>query len=88
MEKFSAFTLKDGARYRVIREFTNFDGGTHPVGETWRYTGKNFFPYDAGLTLSVECDTGMTSVRLQDYPEAQGPVIDHFSDYVEEVPQR
>ncbi len=82
--RFSAFTMEP-ASYRVIAEFTDFDGKVHPVGEAWRYLERNFFPYDAGLTLYIEQDDEKRSIRLQDYEEAQGPIIDHFWQYVERV---
>ena len=82
--RFNAFTMEPAA-YRVIRQFEDFDGGIHPVGETWRYLDRNFFPYDAGLTLYIEKDGQSRSIRLQDYQEAQGPIIDGFGEYVEWV---
>ena len=85
---FSAFELKPNHVYRVIAPFRDFDGGLHPAGERWRYQSRNYFPYDAGMTLNVEGDGGLRSIRLQDYPEAQRGIIDSFSDFVveDEVP--
>jgi hypothetical protein len=45
--------LAVGVRYAVVREFTDFDGGSHPAGETWWFRGHNFLPYDDGLSLFV-----------------------------------
>ncbi len=85
--RFSAFELKPGVKYRVVLAFTDFDGRVHPVGETWHYESRNYFPYDAGMCLNVSEAGPMTSIRFQDYKEAQGEIIDRFSDYVSEVPE-
>jgi len=82
---FNAFELVEGATYEVILPFVDFDGATHPIGERWRYLSKSFLPYDAGLTLFIEAEGNESSIRLQDYPEAQGPVIDHFAVHVKSV---
>jgi len=81
---FSAFELKENQMYRVIKSFKDFDGLVHPVGERWRYESRNYFPYDAGMSLNIEGDNGLRSIRLQDYPEAQGGIISSFSEYVTE----
>ena len=83
--KFAASQLVPGQIYRVIRSFPDYDGIVHPVGETWRFLEKNFLPYEDGLTLFVEANGKRHSLRLQWRDEAQGPIIDEFSDYVEEV---
>jgi hypothetical protein len=33
-----------------VKQFTDFDGKLHPVGESWTYLGKNFVPYHDGLS--------------------------------------
>jgi hypothetical protein len=83
---FSAFELEEGALYEVIAPFEDFDGAVHPAGDRWRYRSRNYFPYDAGLTLYIEREGKPATLRLQDYPEAQGPVIDAFHQYVRCVP--
>jgi Domain of unknown function (DUF3601). len=83
---FTAFDLLVGTAYEVILPFEDFDGVTHPIGERWKFLSKSFLPYDAGLTLFIEVEEGkQSSIRLQDYPEAQGPVIDHFAVHVKSV---
>jgi hypothetical protein len=81
---FSAFELKPNSTYRVLVPFTDFDGTIHPIGECWRYHRRDFLPYHAGLTLHIEGSTGLQTIRLQDYPEAQGEVVSRFSKYVVE----
>ena len=79
---FSAFDLAPGMHYEVKVPFKDFDGQLHPVGERFRYESRNYLPYDAGMTLNVSDAGAMTSIRLQDYPEAQGAIIDRFSEFV------
>jgi membrane protein implicated in regulation of membrane protease activity len=73
--------LVPGRTYKVIRPFTDFDGLTHPEGETWRFKGYNFLPYDDGLTLIIEPG----SLRLQWRPEAQGEIVNDLAAYVAEA---
>lgn len=82
--KFSAAELVPGQAYTVIAAFQDYDGITHSAGERWRYVGKNFLPYEDGLTLIVEKDGQVSQVRLQWRDESQGQLIDNFSSFVEE----
>jgi len=83
--KYTASELTPGTRYRLIGEFVDYDGVPHAVGETWRFLGKSFLPYEDGLTLFVERDGKQVSLRLQWRPETQADIIDHFSDLVEQL---
>lgn len=75
--------LEAGRRYRVVRAFTDFDGALHDVGESWIFLRSNFLPYDDGLSLFVSPDgKAEHQIRMQWRDDEQGPVIDHFSDYV------
>jgi len=75
--------LKAGRRYRVLRDFTDFDGDVHVKGETWTFLGSSFLPYDDGLSLFVSLDGRREwQIRMQVRPEAQGPVLDRLSDYI------
>ena len=75
--------LIPGRRYRVARAFVDYDGQAHPAGETWRFLGHAFLPYDDGLSLFVTADdTAATHVRLQSRAEAQGEIVNHLEDYV------
>lgn len=82
--KFTAVELMPGQTYRVTKAFTDYDGINHQVGEEWHFVEKNFVPYDDGLSLFVERNGQTTQIRLQWRDEAQGQIIDEFSDYVEE----
>ena len=83
--KFTAAELIPGQNYRVIKSFKDFDGTTHSIGETWQFVEKSFLPYDDGLSLFVERNGQRIQYRLQWREDAQGQVIDAFSDFVEEV---
>ena len=81
--KFTASDLIAGQTYRVTKTFKDYDGITHAVGESWRFVGKNFLPYEDGLTLHIESNGQSVTLRLQ--AETQGELIDNFFDFVEEV---
>ena len=83
--KFTAADLIPGKTYRVITAFKDYDWNIHPVGELWRFVGKNFLPYEDGLTLLIEQNGKQASIRLQWRDETQGQLIDDFSDFVEEM---
>ena len=75
--------LEAGKRYRVIREFTDFDGDVHRVGEEWTFLGSSFVPYEDGLSLFVSFDGASEwQIRMQWRPEAQGRVLDALSSYL------
>jgi len=68
--------LSVSRRYVVVKEFTDFDGKLHRVGESWTYLGKDFVPYHDGLSLYVSPDGKREcQIRLQWLPQAQGAVI-------------
>ncbi len=76
--------LTAGHKYRVIREFADFDGDRHPAGETWQFCGYSFVPYDDGLSLFVSLDgTQEWQIRLQQRAEEQGPILDRLTEYIE-----
>lgn len=85
--KFTAVDLTPQQAYLVIKEFKDFDGGIHRIGETWRFVEKTFLPYDDGLSLFVDKDGQRVQFRFQWREESQAEIIDHFSDYVEEIKQ-
>lgn len=77
--------LIPGQLYKVTKQFIDFDRISHDPGETWVYQGTHFLPYDDGLTLHVLLNGKEVVFRLQWREEEQGPIIDHFSEYVEAV---
>ena len=84
---FLASNLIPGRVYRVKTAFTDFDGHLHPVGETWRFVLKHFQPHDDGLALIIEQASGQSTVRLEWLPQTQAGLIEHFSDFVELLPE-
>jgi hypothetical protein len=78
--------LVPGRRYRVTKNFTDYDGDQHLPGESWIYLGHNFLPYDNGLSLFVSLDANQEwHIRMQWRAGEQGIIIDHFQDYLVEV---
>ena len=83
--KFTAVDLIPGKAYRVIKEFKDYNDILHPIGETWKFSDKNFLPYEDGLSLFVEKDGQRVQFRFQWREESQAGIIDNFFDYVEEM---
>ena len=83
--KFSAVEMIEGKTYRVIADFKDYDGLSHNVGESWRFSSHDFLPYDDGLTLFIVRDGKNSVFRMQWSPESQGAIISQFSDFVEEL---
>ncbi len=78
--------LRAGRKYRVIREFRDYDRFLHQVGETWTFCAWNFLPYDNGMSFFVSLDGSQEwHMRLQWCPEEQGQVLDHLEEYVAQV---
>jgi hypothetical protein len=75
--------LQAGSRYKVMREFRDYDRFVHRVGETWTFCGWSFLPYDDGMSFFVSLD-GLQEwhLRLQWRPEEQGSILDHLEEYV------
>lgn len=83
-QQFTASDLIQGKTYCVIKEFTDYHGNLHPVGESWQFMEKHFLPYDDGLTLRGQRDGQDVWVYLQWREETQGAIIDNFHTYIEE----
>lgn len=82
----SYYFLQIGQKYRVKKEFIDFDRYTHTVGETWVFRSANFVPYEDGLTIYVTDTNGVEkSFRLQWREGQQDEIINNFSDYVNQV---
>jgi len=78
--------LKRGQWYRVVKEFSDFDGDVHRAGETWVFLGHNFLPYEDGLSLFVSLDGHQEwHIRMRWTSEEQGPIIDAISEYLTPV---
>ena len=76
--------LLAGHKYKVIREFVDYDEDKHPVGETWTFLGCSFLPYDDGLSLFVTFNGKQEwHLRMQWRKEAQANVLDALSEYIQ-----
>jgi hypothetical protein len=83
----NALNLNPGQKYRVKKEFTDYDGIKHSVGEQWIFVKTNFVPHADGLTLHVkETENSKETVYRFEWTDySQGPLIRDFSSYVEAV---
>ena len=75
--------LRSGQRYRVTKDFSDYDRHVHPAGEEWTFLGYSFLPYDDGMSFFISLD-GLQEwqLRLQWRTEEQGHVLDNLSEYV------
>jgi hypothetical protein len=77
--------LKKDKTYAVIKEFTDFDGKIHRVGETWTFAKTTFLPYESGLSLFVIENGKNVMYRFQDIAEEQQELLSDFMSYVESI---
>ena len=75
--------LREGQRYRGVKEFTDVNGDKHVAGEEWEFIGAMFDRQSDRLTLCVRRD-GNTEweIPLIWTPEAQASVIESFKSFV------
>ncbi|WP_431474387.1 DUF3601 domain-containing protein [Marinobacter sp. KM021] len=74
--------LSQGEQYSVQREFSDYDGIAHPVGEVWEFIGSNFVPYHDGLSLFAKINGEEQQIRLQGSPGEQATVIEDLNEYL------
>lgn len=76
--------LISGQKYRVIKQFTDYDRLVHSVGEIWTFVRTNFSPYDDGLSLHVFMENNPAEIiyRLQWRQEEQANLIENFKEFV------
>lgn len=75
--------LQSKRRYRVIREFADYDNSIHPVGEEWTFHGQNFVPYDDGMSWFISDDgANERQVRMQWRRDQQADVLDELESYL------
>ena len=77
--------LKQGKKYRVTKEFVDYDYITHPIGEIWTFEKTNFLPYEDGLTLHVIHNDRSQVYRFQWREEEQAGILTDFESYVLEI---
>ena len=78
--------LHAGQRYRVTRQFVDYDRDLHLPGEEWVFLGYAFLPYDSGMSFFVSLD-GVREwhIRLQWIPDEQGEILDNLANYIAAV---
>ncbi len=78
--------LTVGLRYRVQKEFEDFDRDRHLIGEEWVFLGHSFLPYEDGMSFFVSLDGAQEwHIRLQWRPEQQGAVLDALDEYLQPI---
>jgi Domain of unknown function (DUF3601) len=79
------FNLKKGKTYAITKEFTDFDGKTHKICETWTFVKTTFLPYESGLSLFVIENGQSVMYRFQDEANQQQELLSNFMNYVKSV---
>lgn len=78
--------LTAGGRYRVVKEFADFDRDRHLIGEEWVFLGYSFSPYEDGMSFFVSLDgTQEWQIRLQWRREQQAAVLDTPHEYLQPI---
>ncbi len=78
--------LSAGHWYRVVKEFTDAEGDTHPVGEAWRFIGTAYMHYDDVRCFCVSLDgEGEWTFHLMGAPGAGGMILRDLDQYIEPV---
>jgi hypothetical protein len=86
--RYGTLKLIPGERYRVVKQFQDYDCKLHPVGEEWVFIGCNVLPYDAGHTWSVSSsDVADSVIRMQWHEEAQERILEALELYVQPAQQ-
>lgn len=72
-------------KYKLIKEFVDYDGKAHPVGETWTFVKTDYNAYHEGLIVSVygKDASDKKGFRLQWIEGEQKDTIENFKEYVE-----
>ena len=76
--------LHHRGRYRVVREFSDFDDVVHSVGEEWTYDHYTYYFYEGGHTFHVERPDGSAFVWRLAYGVNQ-EVLDNLEEYIREL---
>jgi len=75
-----------GRKYRVVREFVDYDKQLHPVGETWTFLAASFLPYEDGLTIYISFEGKQKwRFRMQWREEEMGPILNSLKDYIQKI---
>ncbi len=79
------YDLKKGEVYKLVKEFTDYDGRVHKIGESWIFEKTTYVPYHSGLFLFVSENGQSVMYRFQDAPETQRELLNNFMSCVEIV---
>lgn len=69
--------LVAGERIKVIKEFSDFDNQSIPIGSEWTFKNYTYFPYDGGYTFYFE--EGV--MRMAEISAADYYVFSHAGEY-------
>ena len=80
--------LYSGDYVKVIKEFKDYYGFTHQVGEKFYFACVYFLPYEDGYTLYISKNKlNISPIYLQNREETQGEICSHPEKYFEIIEQ-
>lgn len=72
-------TMKPGERFRVVKDFTDFDGKAFAKGRMLTFRAYHYFHYDGGYTIYFEEDI----IRLAEIDRANLEILSNLETYLE-----
>ena len=80
--------LYSGDYVEVIKEFKDYYGFTHQVGEKFYFACVYFLPYEDGYTLFISKDKiNISNIFLQDRAETQKEICYNLKEYFKVIEQ-
>ena len=80
--------LYSGDYIKVIKDFKDYYGFTHQIGEEFYFACAFFLPYEDGYTLYISKDKiNIKAIYLQDRPETQREICYNLKKYFEIIEQ-
>ncbi len=76
--------LYPGRVYHVIKEFTDFKGDLHSVGEEWVLTKITWYPHESMFTLYADRKVYIEAIPLKLAKGYQGIVVNYIYEYIVE----
>ena len=80
--------LYSGDYIKVIKDFKDYYGFTHFVGEKWYFSCAYFLPYEDGYTLFISKDKiNISNIFLQNREETQKEICYNLKEYFKIIEQ-
>jgi hypothetical protein len=75
--------LEAGKSYQVVKEFCDSEMDDHCIGESWKFLGYAYNPFEESLSLYVSFDGRQEwHIPLLHSPQDQGVVLDNLDKFI------